>query len=431
MKKIFFLFSFLLISNSYAGTDWVERGNAGFAIQCDSGRFRILDLFEAEQDGLALDQEHSSSVEERFNHLISKISQHNPSRANLYSQWYKDFYSGNETKFIPNVNIQPIDNNGYTPVPKNCQLFQVIFQRQPSEFNSARYNISKDLWDQLSPYDQAGLLLHEFILRELSTPPSAQPNSEISRKFNGWLNSTDSSNITLRKYLEKLRNMFIVRADYQTWPILLAYKDESQQKWIQLPLGFRKDDTVQQVTLEAKQEPTFVVGNQEFGTTCTTANNLKTSGLASFYPSGKLEYIHQGYIDSSAKPYIENCAVGTHFVESHLSITSQGWHFREDGSIIMANTNYFGDQAGAVVLNQAGNRTIAIRPGMSSPYIGFEFTAKGFITTMRFTGDSCRDSFTNSMIIYFTNVFADKTDVITWDYESFDKKLKSLKVCEF
>jgi hypothetical protein len=48
--------------------------------------------------------------------------------------------------------------------------------------NKARYTISADIWNKLAPIDQAAIVIHELIYREMALPPSAHMNSEPTIK---------------------------------------------------------------------------------------------------------------------------------------------------------------------------------------------------------------------------------------------------------
>jgi hypothetical protein len=330
MKIILILFVLLMTGQSYA---WYERGNGGFMVACPGHVPRTLDLHELENRyGLHLDPGHDTALDERVNYLISKIQKLNPRRAELYQTWFKTFIT--ESQFVPNVKFSSIGDVGKVELPANCELQQVIFQRETSPMNEWRYTIDLNLWKQLSLVDQAALVLHELIYRELTGPLLPQMTSESTRHFNALVNSTEFNGFTPRDYLLRLQDINVINADYQGIAILLSARQDENSPWIKLPLSFHDNGQPLMVTLDGSSD--FEWDGKILESFCrifspynSAAKVIPTIGVLKFSQDGQPQSITP-LAESDGPVLVERC---------------QSAYEKEDGRRILRNEWSFKDGA--------------------------------------------------------------------------------------
>lgn len=138
----------LLFSSVSFAQDWYEKGNGGFVVTCPGKPQQVLDIYELENrfqiqthqetanpvlQNMVLDLDKSESLDQRVQYLLSKIARLNPSRAQLYAQWYKSFPA--EAEFLPGIHLNPIGDTGLAVPGEGCSLQQAVFQRAPGILN--------------------------------------------------------------------------------------------------------------------------------------------------------------------------------------------------------------------------------------------------------------------------------------------------------
>jgi hypothetical protein len=226
-----FFLVFFLLGISMQSHAWYDRGNGGYGVFCKGQPSQALDLYEAESRfKMHVDPAHLSSIQDRVGYLISKIEKLNPRRAALYRSWYKTF--DKETEFVPKVNLKPIEDLGFAYFPQDCELKQLVYQREANEaLNKARYTIDRSLWDRLPLRDQAALVMHELVYREFSAPPLPHKTSESTRYFNAMLNSLELNKMTMRGYYKKLQEINILTGQAYGVDILVSGWDSERSEW--------------------------------------------------------------------------------------------------------------------------------------------------------------------------------------------------------
>ena len=190
---------------------------------------------------------------------------------------------------MPNAGFGPLPDLGYVIYDViNCNPQQVIYQRQPTNLKKARYTINSTIWNALSPLDQASLIMHELIYRELAQPPSSHTISEFSRTFNAWINSTEFEKTTLQTYLETLQQLHFVEAQYNGFDILLAAKHELKDTSTPLLLAFN-DGILTHTVLDASK--TIDLPQTLITPYCPKSEKLKSYGDAEFDLNGQIKTI--------------------------------------------------------------------------------------------------------------------------------------------
>lgn len=186
--KIIFIIVFMFLSfQAFSGT---ETGNGGDVVSCENHPKRptlqLLDYYEAE----VFDQDNISErmnalgndAKTIFNELIGRLKIGNRSRALRFEQWGKEFFEANVVNWVEEDLVDIPDSN-HEYLPKACEIKQIAIQE--GSYQNTTYKVNKLLWDNLSPGDQAGLVIHELIYREA--------------KYSGHKNS-----IKVRRYHRKL-----------------------------------------------------------------------------------------------------------------------------------------------------------------------------------------------------------------------------------
>ncbi len=192
MRSIFFFIALLCSSISMGNAKVV--GNGGNVIVCKDAREKVtsvqlLDYFELQQNGGSLQLNPAlGDFTAMLKNLLARWKTVAPKRMEQYSKWLDSFIS--EAGFYSGIEIPPTEDTGVIGIPTGCAIHPAAFQRPDSEIfpGVRRYTLSKDLWDQMSEVQRAGLVLHELIYREAIQ--SLHATSFATRYLNGYLSSS-------------------------------------------------------------------------------------------------------------------------------------------------------------------------------------------------------------------------------------------------
>jgi len=194
-KFILFLCAFLILGAKSQAGFIKENGGNILVCQAENGKTsgELLDFFEASHflppDNLHFTNLIGKTKKEALNGVLALIAEVRGNGPNPYPEWIANFES--EASFVSGVKLGTISDSYHFIVPRNCTVEQTVIQIEPL-FHEARYTISKDLWDQLSPAHQAGLQMHELIYRELNSD-----DSRTVRIINAVLFSDEIHGLTL------------------------------------------------------------------------------------------------------------------------------------------------------------------------------------------------------------------------------------------
>jgi len=425
MKMIFFL-SLIFASVSHAGENWYEKGNGGFVQQCGD-HYYSFDVIEADaRQHLSMDTEHSDNTKERVDYLISKIAKFNPTRAALYTEWYKTFES--EADLLPNIRLNPVGDMGfayngpYKGVNCDKDPEQVVFQREPSIMNPKRYTVSKDLWDKLDPLNQASVILHELIYRELSLAPSPQRNSESTRIFNGRVQSTAFSNMSMQEYLEILHALYFVRAEYQGIPVLLAGRDDLKGTLVLFPLEFDQNGNMKRFTVDSTDPATNIlnVGSDKiYPMDCLVAGTLKTLGILSLDNTGRV----RGLTRLESDYPVQQCPGSFNKAQNYFVIANN-WKFGENGEIQSASLSVFQFKYLQTIFDN-GTFEIQYLPSIIPASISFTMDSQENIQSIDFFAKVCYDG--GKIVRVWREAFGETK--LTLHANNFAKELASLPAC--
>ena len=210
---------FLLTIPLFAAINPAGGGNGGDVVVCPD-RTQLLDYYEAELFNYKLETYPGNSEWEKAANILKKIEKLNPTRYRLYSEGLQNFQQ--EIIYSIAGNLEDIPDQGDIPLPRNCELKQIIIQapnRTPetyfswSKIQPNRYLIDKNLWEKLDLDHRAGLIIHELILRE-ATNLLKHDDSRMVRKLNGyWSSSELSSSTTAMLYAHNLDRLSFTYTD--------------------------------------------------------------------------------------------------------------------------------------------------------------------------------------------------------------------------
>ncbi|MCB0422795.1 MAG: hypothetical protein KDD61_17475 [Bdellovibrionales bacterium] len=178
-----------------------SKGNGGDVIVCQNQSVQLLDYFDARQKKWPLfDFSQESDFRKIVTVLLNQLQTVSPFRAQLYQKWFSEFFQ--EVHFIPGkISLGDIsDEDWQGPIPKGCEQIQVANQNPRFLPPGKRYAISLHWWQQLDPFDQAGLVLHELIYRELQSPTSSPV-----REFLQWMSSAYLYGLSNIAFIEKMK----------------------------------------------------------------------------------------------------------------------------------------------------------------------------------------------------------------------------------
>ncbi len=152
------------------GGDYV--GNGGDVIVCENSKvpspssIELLDLFEARTIyGKKINMPKHLSLDETLKILTDRLGYFDPYLSQFFKGNIDQFMS--ETVFVKGVVLTDIPDSKHIALAQNCRLEQIAIQRTPRFPGEKRYTISKNLWDQLDSLNQAALILHEVLYRQV------------------------------------------------------------------------------------------------------------------------------------------------------------------------------------------------------------------------------------------------------------------------
>ncbi len=211
-----------LIAVSAHANNWYDRGNAGFALFCTGKAPIVLDLYEVTTRDLGVVKySKADTAVDKAVDLASRLEVVDPARMRQYKESALDFM--NSAQFVTDLGIRQTPDLGLVTVPQDCALEQVIFQRNPSILNKARYVVNANLWNQLDADNQAALILHEAIYREVINSPANEMFSERVRIFNGVIHAQHVRSLLKKDYLKMLQELHLTTYEENGLKLSLGY----------------------------------------------------------------------------------------------------------------------------------------------------------------------------------------------------------------
>ena len=159
-------------------------GNGGNVVQCmNAGKvsLRLLDFYEAEVDPTA----DGKTAFEIAQIVLKKMSSVAPKLSNQYLKRLSKIESEIDFKNDIQLLEVPDSKHLFKPLAKDCDVVQIAVRKKLVTASEKMFLIRKDLWQQLQPSHQAGLLTHEIIYEHLSK--LGEENSIKARRINAFL----------------------------------------------------------------------------------------------------------------------------------------------------------------------------------------------------------------------------------------------------
>ncbi len=150
-------------------------GNGGLVLHCPSGEssnqplpvYMTLDFFEYRDAEDKIDtslNEVPGDAEQIAGEVLLRLSRVDHVRASRYRYWLTKFKA--ESRLQDSELPRTMDAGRVAELPRHCQILQAIIQVTPRDASAPRYLIDRLLWDKLSHLDKAGLIVHEFVVRD-------------------------------------------------------------------------------------------------------------------------------------------------------------------------------------------------------------------------------------------------------------------------
>ena len=184
-------------------------GNGGDVVVCRDGQNKILSVELLDfYEGRVLNGRHPLPMDGDTDALVEialqRLGKVNPTRQARYAKWAKSFHE--EAAYIPNANLVDIDDSRHIVLPAGCTISQIAIQRPIREgIEKKRYVINDDLWKELNPLNQAGLILHELIYREAIEGDIS--DSKLVRLINSLIFSDTLSSVSFPSYAALLKDL--------------------------------------------------------------------------------------------------------------------------------------------------------------------------------------------------------------------------------
>jgi len=247
-------------------------GNGGDVLVCarpGSKRvIELLDFYESRSlrsvepyfEGAKLTRE---GILEQY---LSRLDRLDPQRGRTYRGMLEEFWR--EAQFLSGVKLRDVPDSMHVAIPKNCSVEQLVIQQEPNELlYEKRYTFDRDLWEKMSPLQQAGTIMHELIYREQISEGAT--NSIRARYFNSQLASKAATAWLDLEYQEVLKRSGMRANEYYSdgkpkqlfFPLhrreIVRFGD--QAVWAK-QVSYRSDGSVQSVWIDRSQEITTSVG---------------------------------------------------------------------------------------------------------------------------------------------------------------------------
>lgn len=177
-----------------------EKGNGGFVLSCPEKPIRLFDFYEAENlykfkplvpsDDIAEEK----IVAERIQQIALKDSGLAKKLTDNLNYFFLNL------KMLPDY-IGPSADTQHVFVPAGCHLIQAALQRKALVSARLKFYLAQNIWNQLSKYDRAGLILHEILYMS-----SEQKDSRFIRRLTGFIFSQELAVATTDVLREEFKN---------------------------------------------------------------------------------------------------------------------------------------------------------------------------------------------------------------------------------
>ncbi len=217
MKTLILFYVVLFLGHAFAS----GAGNGGDAVVCRDKNDKIfsaelLDFYEAKKLRNIIPKVVSpeKSFEENLESLFDTLATISPVRARIYRGWYETFES--EANRLRDTTLIDIPDSGHLAFRNGCKVEQVVIQQEPLYPEDKIFLINEDIWDELPSDSQAGLILHELILKEtIITSKKIGNKTPINsldvRYFNSLIASEKIAEYSLKEFNELISSFTFLK----------------------------------------------------------------------------------------------------------------------------------------------------------------------------------------------------------------------------
>jgi len=141
-----------------------QEGNGGDVVVCPGRGVELLDFYEARTlRNIKIEPRGEADYRVILAELLAANRPSFPGLVEKLELEIAKFHE--ESLFLSGVNLTDIPDSRHIALPAGCTIEQIAIQRAPIYPQDKRYTVSVDLWNQLSPLDKAGLVLHEVLYK--------------------------------------------------------------------------------------------------------------------------------------------------------------------------------------------------------------------------------------------------------------------------
>ena len=323
---------FLLgLGQTALANNWYDRGNGGFVLSCGEQPLMVLDAYEAQKRYYyTVVYSDKTDVLKKAEEILSRLKPIDPVRAQVYIDWLNNFYQ--ESQILTDTEFMETPDLGLVKKPKDCNLEQVIFQREPSRLNSVRYIINEKLWSRLDSDNRASLIIHELIYRDFLQGMSLESTSERIRLFNGIILADKLKTLSLQEYIRILQEDLHLSTYVYNGITLFLGATDTAGRWRSAPVEFYDASKISNGRFAANQ----FVKTQGFTYFCMSSDDVPNGGSVTFLPDGRI----QGLRISPALEDNPLCSYPTLEVQSKdkkVVVTGNNWTFDDNGRVSVVN----------------------------------------------------------------------------------------------
>lgn len=158
----------------------------------------LLDFYESEIEPVSEKKEAQTIAAE----ALGKIQASAPKLAIQYLKRLSEIQSEIAYKNEIQLIDVPDSKHLFKPLSKDCEILQIAVRNNLALPSEKRFLIRKDLWDNLEPAHQAGVLTHEIIHEHLTK--LGEENSIKARRINAFLYNKNSKGDQFWKLIKDL-----------------------------------------------------------------------------------------------------------------------------------------------------------------------------------------------------------------------------------
>ncbi|MBC7421483.1 MAG: hypothetical protein H7328_12220 [Bdellovibrio sp.] len=168
------IFSFLLLTTP-AGAAFQKMG--GHAVVCETRNQRIdYSMLAYEYRPMVLVSA-NTSLDLEFETLMKRLDMYNPTRADRFRQYWKDF----STNTVMATGIELVSTEKNSNLDPQCKIRKVLAQIETPRPHEKEFLLDLDLWQTFSPHTQAYVLLETFFYKEIFAQPTVPDKASLSK----------------------------------------------------------------------------------------------------------------------------------------------------------------------------------------------------------------------------------------------------------